>query len=909
MSHLGTDGRLAFDAPVSTMEYGSLERGRYDVPLRWPGQHSMYNYPMDQLARRFYEKDRLEFFCMREILFHGKEAGRPMRAASLDYFFGVRFVWPYAARRGERYVFTFLGEKPPDPPPKGMDANDMEMPDYVLINGRKVWQREAGCGLYVTVEYVAAADGPMEIALVKDRFKCTRDYYATSKWEKTMVLAPVCRGYIHLHMGLQFCCEHFGPCNLRPTEGEAFTFPEGMRTFKSPGPWTWVADESVVAYDYPPVRAPEYPTDGVRYNQFHDLYLDTPRFADDRRPHISDRPEVMRQLVRLSLDNGIRCFPQTEAVLQALEAEGLANDPTVTIFFSGGYIKRSRELGEKDTAELQRERRREEGHRLAEVMRRFPKSPVIYRINEFSGCQYCHVTTLPEDQARAMHRPWYEFSRAADEINKEALDEVLSEARQLDAKRVTVGANVQTGYLVSHPLHCGADFILEKTIGGHQANIVVADSRGINMAFGRMIGLQHDAWEGLNYNRNSAREIEAIHRSFFFNGGEFHDAEFGDFAVTREGKGAFNLKGMAWIKVTRLAAIHPRRGRQRVRIGFLRGSDNVWDWYYPTSHTMGLRGYDGYDPADPKEYVDFDLLNIVYPKLGKWMSWNPERWMTGTPYGPCDTVPWDAPVDALKRYKVLPMLGAHRFEERTWRNYVEYVRSGGTLVMGLYQLLAPGRDRVYFRRDVSELLGVKLGEDVALWKEDGTLADRQHFVSQHYNRVTPAGAEVALRLPNGDPLLTRFAAGKGQAYFFTTDRLTTVPGVAEELIRGLLEPHVPVRVSPAHDWMEVAVSEKGDLRLITLMDHGRDRLPTDAGVDTGPWRGTITLELENLGLRHAAYDVLEVRTDEKITRLSTRPVAFRQNGRRIEVTVEGMGTYLELVVGPKGSTEDAFFRT
>jgi len=904
MSRLGEKGNVVFEAPVSTMNYGSLERGRYATPLLWPGQHGMYNFPMDQLARRFYEKDRLEFFCMREILFHGKEIGLSMRAASLDAFFGVRFVWPYEARKGERYIFTFLGEPPPDPPGKDMAVNDMEMPDHILINGRRFYERALGRTLYVTVEYVAPEDGPMEITLVKDRYKCTRDLFAGWKWDKP-ALHPVCRGYTHLHMGLMFACEHFGPSDKQPTPGQAFALPTGMRTFKSPGPWQWVADEEVLPYDYPPVQKPPYPTDNVIYNQFHDMYLDSERFVG-RRPGILDRPDVMRGLVRLSLDNGIRCFPQTEQVLQALEAEGLANDPSITIFFSGGYIKRMRGAA-SDTYEAQRGRRKEEGRRLADIMRRFPNSRVVYRLNEFSGCQYHHVVTLPEDAARALHRPWFEFSKAADQINREALEELLEDARELDAGRLMVAANTQSGHLSSHPLHCGADFLLEKTIGRNQVNLVVANSRGCNTAFGRIIGLQHDAWGGLNYNRDSAREIEAVHRSFFFNGANFHDAEFGDVAMTADGKAAFNLKGMAWIRVTRLAAIHPRRGSQRVRIGFLKGSDQVWGWYYPNSHTMGPRGFDGYDPADPKEYVDFDLLRIPFPKYGRWVSWNPERWMTGTPYGPCDLVPWDAPLEALKRYRVLPMLGAHKFEDGWWRNYVEYVRSGGTLVMALYQLLAPTRERVYYSKDVSQLFGVRLGEDVPLWNME-TLFDRQFFISQHYNRVELAGAEVVERLPNGDPLLTRFRTGEGCAYLLTTDRLVTISGVAERLIRSLFEPHKPVRLAPEHDWMETAVSEKGQVRIITLMDHGRDRLPTDAGEDTGPYSGTATLDLDNLGLAEGEYEVVEAVTDEKITRLDTRPVAHRQQGRAVEIDISGMGPYMELVLGPRGKAADLFFR-
>jgi hypothetical protein len=187
--------------------------------------------------------------------------------------------------------------------------------------------------------------------------------------------------------------------------------------------------------------------------------------------------------------------------------------------------------------------------------------------------------------------------------------------------------------------------------------------------------------------------------------------------------------------------------------------------------------------------------------------------------------------------------------------------------------------------------------------------DRQYFQSHHYNKVSLAGAESIERLPSGDALLTRFSLGDGAAYLFTSDRLVSVPGIAEKLVGSLFEPHVPVRLNPQSERMEIAVSAKGDLRIVTLMDHGRDRLPTDAGEDTGPYAGTVTLDLRNLDLPGGEYEVVEAVTDERITKMETRPVAFTQLGEVVEVRVDGMGPYRELVIGPRGRAEKLFFGT
>jgi hypothetical protein len=333
----------------------------------------------------------------------------------------------------------------------------------------------------------------------------------------------------------------------------------------------------------------------------------------------------------------------------------------------------------------------------------------------------------------------------------------------------------------------------------------------------------------------------------------------------------------------------------------------VWQWHYPARHRNGLKGMDAFDPPEPKEFADFDLLNIVFPHFGSPLSFNPDRWITGTPYGPCDIVPWDAPAEAMQRYRVLAMLGAHRMEAAWWENYLAYVRNGGTLVMGLYQLLSPQRDRVYFRTDISDLFGVRLGEDRPLPRGWNILLDRQAFTTEHYNRIDLAGAEVIERLPNGDPLLVRSRAGDGWAYFFTTDRLTSAPGIGERRLRELFEPYRPLTLEPQHDWMEVAVSRKGDVRIVTLMDHRQDRVPVETNEPAEPYSGTARINLDALELLDGDYEVLAVEPKDKITRLETRPACFRQDGRSLEVRIDRMGPCVEWVVGPGGRAKKEFF--
>ena len=69
MGHRDPKGSIVFDAPVSTMEVGSLERNAGDIGLLWPNQGA--GAPCS-LMSQFRQKEKLQFFCPQEILLHGR---------------------------------------------------------------------------------------------------------------------------------------------------------------------------------------------------------------------------------------------------------------------------------------------------------------------------------------------------------------------------------------------------------------------------------------------------------------------------------------------------------------------------------------------------------------------------------------------------------------------------------------------------------------------------------------------------------------------------------------------------------------------------------------------------------------------------------------------------------------------
>jgi hypothetical protein len=135
----------------------------------------------------------------------------------------------------------------------------------------------------------------------------------------------------------------------------------------------------------------------------------------------------------------------------------------------------------------------------------------------------------------------------------------------------------------------------------------------------------------------------------------------------------------------RFLQTHERRGELRVPIAVVQGRfcgwrcfgrGNVWGSHRPE-----------FAFAAPEE--SFDLLSVFYPRSRLDAIYRnpcpddqPQGWYSGTPYGPVDLLPLEAPRAVLKSYSAIAFLGWNTFSAGDFRRLLAYVKQGGTLILG-----------------------------------------------------------------------------------------------------------------------------------------------------------------------------------------------------------------------------------
>jgi len=445
----------------------------------------------------------------------------------------------------------------------------------------------------------------------------------------------------------------------------------------------------------------------------------------------------------------------------------------------------------------------------------------------------------------------------------------------------------------------GFESVSGKSIHRTGVQMVTASARGMARAFDKPIALAYDCWNAGGYCNADAVEVEHIFRSYYWAGCDFVDYE-AQFVGTEDGRTIlFNEAGRAFYDWVNLTRVHPRRGKQIVPIGFMKGSDDLG---IRPSSIGGNRSLlvNHLLQHDHPALLDWNLSDLVFPEWGNYEATNYARYLTGTPHGAMDVVPWDAPAEHLKTFGFIVMIGKNRVTPENLEHYLDYVKGGGTMVLALEHMLGEDQYTAKYAGGVEELIGCRLGADEAIGERryNKLVPSRPRF----FNHVTDITGEVVETLDDGAPYVVRTKLGEGTVFFYTAEYFGTCGRQSiDKLLNQLLSDSWVVRLDKDNGWIEQAIFTRDGIGILSLMNHGRVKGPIQIGPDQGPLETEVVIDLANAGLEIDQPEVLEV--DEN---LETSPVAFTVDATRVSfhTTIE---KFSEFVIGPEGRTKQLLF--
>jgi hypothetical protein len=117
---------------------------------------------------------------------------------------------------------------------------------------------------------------------------------------------------------------------------------------------------------------------------------------------------------------------------------------------------------------------------------------------------------------------------------------------------------------------------------------------------------------------------------------------------------------------------HRRRGVMVTPIAVLQGRYDAWSCF----GRQPIWAQQGRQWAAGDAEASFDLLKVFYPRK-KLNGFS----VGGTPFGPIDMLPVEAPQDVLDDYQTLIFLGWNTYDEAEFGRLLAYVKNGGTLIM------------------------------------------------------------------------------------------------------------------------------------------------------------------------------------------------------------------------------------
>jgi len=773
---------------------------------------------------------------------------------------GVHVPWRVNLDPGYRYFFTLVSDS---------------LPDYILVNNKKVWNRQEGyfdelgqiSFTYVplipetaNIAFIKEINGKEEIlldlnkGLVSNRLYCTRAKFEGVAPEYTINPLPEHASFTGINPFIA-CRQlnNFGqdPVDYKilPLKIPAYSAQDMLmlplsKFYVKPGLYSHIKDlgiKGVLANGRPIEKLEVYKNFGIKHI---DLYIGT---IKDKNGTYSSAS------VNLSGVIGSHIEADVKSALPELANEwlGMVPDGTISILF----------------------------HEVNDVFGNWSRDIHLSKLANMQ--EYAGIGNASVPDAFRMH------FRYLNEFIADLRSKVKPEFRN----RLKIMFLYDHGaYNGAYIFKSGADVFINKQIHRQSVNIAVANTRGNAGAFGKEYGFDCDTWDRCFYHSYHPDEAAQIMKVYYHAGGKYLFTEMS--TTTRDDSGVTAL-GKEWLDFIRYANRHPLRGTQQVKIGIMRGFD---EWLVAASPSSSWESEHRTKEIMGQNYLtDFNLLNLVFGNFGRYDLTSTDRLCTGTPYGPVDMIPWDATGDVLKKYGIIMLLGVNDMDAKQFSNLREYVKTGGVLLLAAGHL--KNEKRNYPEYDINDLFGVKINGE-------------KYFSGKPYTSLTVTGkeAQVLSRLDNQDPLVIKNKYGKGECYLFTGEHVTEFgEQMPSNIIRPKLENVKWISFSPFSDRMEYMVQKKGSLFIFSMFNHGNVGFPSGNGLKSGPWTGSLRINAGLLNLinkKTEAFMVIYNEQDEDPFSLKRLEIENIGNELLIRTDVD---RFCEIVIGPAGEVQKEYF--
>jgi hypothetical protein len=454
----------------------------------------------------------------------------------------------------------------------------------------------------------------------------------------------------------------------------------------------------------------------------------------------------------------------------------------------------------------------------------------------------------------------------------------------------------------------GADIIVMKNIHRQSVNVVVSGARGMAEAYGIEYGFDADLWDRCTRLGYHPDEFVQVFKSYFHAGGAYLIEE--GFPQVPD-QGVFSNMGRYWVDMGRYARSHPPLGDQVVQVAVMRGFGDEWHTVASPSSSWESGYYE--KTVEGVNYLrDYNLLDILFADYGTYWNTAPERLCTGTPFGPVDFIPWEAPPEILNKYKLIVIMGFNTLQEEHMINLTDYVRQGGKVICAAGQV----RSHEGTFHLTEELFGVEPGERLSVTLEQPSLIPGKNSLEYelqsqespyYFLDLAMDSAEVLDFLPDQSPLLVSNRFGQGKAYLFAGLSLTEF---GEELPRRIMEEELeeirPLSMFPYSDRIEYMVRRKGNSIILPVFNHGNAGFPS-GNYREGEWSGQLTLDREAFGIPDGAVAGYRAVYNEQENSVDLVNIPLTANGETIIIDTS-IDTFEEFVIGPLSEAEEDFYR-